>query len=118
MQLEVKLATQKRSREDTYVGDRPYSRRPMQNEGGGMGMGMGMGNMGMGGGAGGMNNVGGMNNMAGMGNMGGMGGMGGQQQPGGFDPFAMAQFFKQVSHLSRRVRSCNSSHCPDGLGSV
>ena len=73
----------------------------MAQDGGGMGMGnMGsMGNMGMGGGGGGMNNMGAMNSMGGMGNMGNMGNMGamgGQQQQGGFDPFAMAQFFKQV----------------------
>jgi hypothetical protein len=105
------MATQKRNREDTYVGDRPLHRRQQfdnRNDGpmGGNHMMMGnqmggnnMGGMNMGGGGG----MGGMGmNMpgAGMGNMGGMGMQGGMQggmgQQGGFDPFAMAQFFKQV----------------------
>ena len=44
-------------------------------------------------GAMGMNNMGGMGGMNPMGGMGNMGNMGNQ---GGFDPMAMAQFFKQV----------------------
>lgn len=99
VQLEVKLATQKRDRDSTYVGDRPnFGRRNYDQGGRGGGNfnnngaynngpndmgGMGMGNM---------SNMGG-----GMGGMGGMG-MGGQGGQGAFDPYAMAQFFKQVYH--------------------
>ncbi|KAL7007319.1 hypothetical protein EMMF5_003158 [Cystobasidiomycetes sp. EMM_F5] len=95
--LEVKLATQKRDRDSTYVGDRPnFGRRNYDQGGRGGGNfnnngaynngpndmgGMGMGNM---------SNMGG-----GMGGMGGMG-MGGQGGQGAFDPYAMAQFFKQM----------------------
>lgn len=118
------MATQKTRNQDTYVGDRPNRNRNFgpshQGQGQGQGMGGGQGGY-MGGnqmGAGGPSG-GGMPNMGNMGNMGGMGGgmnpmagmgmgnmgmgamsgggAGGQQA---FDPYAMSQFFKQVSFFN------------------
>lgn len=94
-ELEVKIATVKRPNQDTYVGDRPLHRRQGYNNQGGMG---GGGYNGGGGGNYGNSNGGGFgggNNMMGGGNNMGMMG-GGNGQAAGFDPFAMAQFFKQM----------------------
>lgn len=101
--LEVKLATQKTQGQSTYVGDRPNRGQRnfnqgnnFQNQDGGMGGYGGGFNNNMGGM--GMNNMGAMGGMNAMGGMGGMGNMGnmGMGNQGGFDPMAMAQFFKQM----------------------
>ena len=126
-QLEVKLATQKTQGQSTYVGDRPNRGQRnfnqgnnFQNQDGGMGGYGGGFNNNMGGM--GMNNMGAMGGMNAMGGMGGMGNMGnmGMGNQGGFDPMAMAQFFKQVSKECKGVKSRNSAEScvADGLGQL
>jgi hypothetical protein len=142
-QLEVKMATQKTRNQDTYVGDRPNRNRTFAPQGqGGMGGGQGQGQgqggyggqmAGSSGGGGGMGNMGNMGGMGGgmnpmaamaMGGMGGMGAMGGGAGGGGqqaFDPYAMSQFFKQVSSaFSSLVGRENRLTCrySDGMGQL